>query len=188
MAAIHAGVDAVGFVFHEASVRHVTPNQAAHLARLVPDSVLTVAVTRHPSQALIDSIFSAWMPDVFQTDAADMAIRSLPSGVQRLPVLRTGTALAMPLPAWCLYEGADSGHGKTADWREAAVLAQQTRLVLAGGLRPETVGEAIRLTQPWGVDVSSGVESAPGVKDVDLIHQFVTAARIAAVSLRDVRE
>jgi len=186
MAAIDAGADAVGFVFHEASVRHISPTQASRLARRVPDSVLTVAVTRHPSQALIDSIFAEWMPDVFQTDADDMATRSLPSGVQRLPVLRTGNALAVPLPVWCLYESADSGQGKTADWSEAATLAKQTRLVLAGGLRPETVSQAIQLTQPWGVDVSSGVESAPGVKDVVLIRQFVTAARNAAVSLRDV--
>jgi len=92
----------------------------------------------------------------------------------------------VPLPVWCLYESADSGQGKTADWSEAATLAKQTRLVLAGGLRPETVSQAIQLTQPWGVDVSSGVESAPGVKDVVLIRQFVTAARNAAVSLRDV--
>ena len=183
MAAIEAGADAVGFVFYERSVRHIAPDQAARLARLVPEGVLTVAVTRHPSQSLLDSIFAEWMPDVVQTDAADLEGLALPSEIRRLPVLRTREPIATPLPLWCLYESADSGQGKTADWTEAATLARQTRLVLAGGLRPETVAEAIRLIQPWGVDVSSGVESAPGVKDVRLIHQFVTTARRAEVSV-----
>ncbi len=181
--ALDAGADAVGFVFHESSVRYVTPAAAARLARLVPDGVLTVAVTRHPSQALIDSIFSEFAPDVFQTDVVDFATRSFPSNVQRLAVLRTGEQMMASLPAWCLVESADSGQGKKADWGQAATLAQQTRLVLAGGLRPDNVAEAIRLTHPWGVDVSSGVESKPGVKDRQLIYQFVTAARTAAVSL-----
>jgi phosphoribosylanthranilate isomerase len=66
-----------------------------------------------------------------------------------------------------------------ADWQQAAALAKRTRLVLAGGLNPANVAEAIRIVRPYGVDVSSGVESRPGEKSPELIRQFISAARAA---------
>ena len=78
-----------------------------------------------------------------------------------------------------LFEAARSGQGERADWERAAALAARTHLILAGGLTPENVGEAIRRVRPFGVDVSSGVESAPGVKDPARIAAFVAAARAA---------
>jgi len=76
-----------------------------------------------------------------------------------------------------LFEGACSGVGLQPDWEHAAQIAHRTCLMLAGGLSPDNVGEAIIHVHPWGVDVSSGVESSPGVKDPAKIAAFVAAAR-----------
>lgn len=83
------------------------------------------------------------------------------------------------LPTRCLVEGPRSGTGQVADWTLAAAIAARTQVVLAGGLHAGNVAAAVQAVRPWGVDVSSGVESAPGVKDAARIHQFVFAARQA---------
>jgi len=179
-AAVDAGVDAVGFVFHAGSPRNLTPARAAALARAVPPGITRVAVTQHPPQALVDAIATDFAPGLLQTDVADLGSLSLPPGLAWLPVLRSGEGLPATLPVRCLYESATSGAGRTADWREACELASRTELILGGGLRPENVAAAIGAVRPFGVDVSSGVESAPGTKDVARIHAFVAAARAAA--------
>ncbi len=179
-AAVEAGADAVGFVFHAASPRHLSPAAAAALARDVPAGVLCVAVTRHPTQAEIDAILTNFDPDALQTDIGDFDTLALPAALLRLPVLRSGTAPPASMPARCLYEGADSGRGVAADWQAAAAIARRTELVLAGGLTPANVAAAIGAVHPFGVDVSSGVERAPGRKDVGLIRDFIAAARAAA--------
>ena len=192
-AAVECGADALGFVFHAGSVRDLTPAQAAALARDVPRRVLRVAVTRHPAQALVDAIIAGFAPDALQTDLADLAGLALPAGLALLPVLRAGAvpagavtgatgragAASTPRPARFLYEGAESGRGLLADWHEAAALARQTELVLAGGLTPANVAAAVTAVRPFGVDVSSGVEDAPGHKDPQRIRAFVAAARAA---------
>jgi phosphoribosylanthranilate isomerase len=76
-----------------------------------------------------------------------------------------------------VYEGLSSGRGEKVDWQIAAGVAKKGRMILAGGLDVDNVVEAIETVMPWGVDVSSGVESAPGLKDADLIHAFVAAVR-----------
>ena len=86
------------------------------------------------------------------------------------------------LPTRCLVEGPRSGTGQVADWTLAAAMAARTQVVLAGGLHAGNVAAAVQAVRPWGVDVSSGVESAPGVKDAARIHQFVFAARQALVA------
>jgi phosphoribosylanthranilate isomerase len=180
-AALAAGVDAVGFVFHAGSPRNLTPARAAALAATVPPAVSRVAVTRHPTQALVDAILAGFAPDALQTDLEDLAPLRLPASLARLPVLRSGAPAHGPLPPRCLFESADSGRGRKADWHQAAALATRTELVLAGGLGPGNVAAAVATVRPFGVDVSSGVESAPGVKDAALIHEFVAAARAAAL-------
>jgi phosphoribosylanthranilate isomerase len=178
-AAVHAGADALGFVFHAASPRNVAPERALELVRDVPRRVLRVAVTLHPAQSLVDEIVATFRPDALQTDADDLERLELPWALQRLPVLRSGGPRPAEWPERLLYEGASSGAGATADWDEARALARGCELVLAGGLRPDNVAAAIATVRPFGVDVSSGVESEPGRKDPARIVEFVTAARAA---------
>jgi phosphoribosylanthranilate isomerase len=174
-AAVTAGADAVGFVFAD-SKRRVTPEHAAEISHDVPKNVLKVAVLHHPAQALVDEVCSMFQPDVLQTDAADLDTLRIPRGMSVLPVWRDGQSPSV-LPSRMLYEGKVSGTGTTADWRAAHALALKTQLVLAGGLDARNVAEALTLVQPFGVDVSSGVESAPGVKDPRKIEEFIRAVR-----------
>ncbi len=80
-----------------------------------------------------------------------------------------------------LFEGPVSGSGRTTDWDAAAELARHIEVILAGGLTPLNVAAAVRHVRPFGVDVSSGVEEQPGVKNTEMIEQFVAAARMAAL-------
>jgi phosphoribosylanthranilate isomerase len=175
-AAIDAGANAIGFVF-ATSKRQVTALQAAQLTQGVAKHVLRVAVMQHPSQASIDEVWSVFRPDVLQMDYEDLRALQIPAGLQVLPVMRAGGTLPSPLPSRLHFEGPVSGAGETTDWTRAAELAKQTQLILAGGLHPSNVAKAIEQVRPFGVDVSSGVESAPGVKDVKKIAEFVRAAR-----------
>lgn len=174
--AVAAGVDAVGFVFAP-SKRQVTAEQARQLAAAVPARIVRVAVMLHPAQHLVDEVLSVFKPDVLQTDWEDLAGLQLPDTLRVLPVLRAGSALPAVLPTRFLFEGPVSGTGATADWSHAAALARQGELILAGGLSPTNVAMAIESVQPFGVDVSSGVEAMPGVKDPQKIIEFVHAAR-----------
>lgn len=176
-AALGASADAIGFVFAE-SVRKLTPDAAARLAAPARGRVACVAVTRHPSQQALDEILEGFRPDVLQTDAVDLTTLQIPAGLTRLPVLRS-TPAAGPLPTRILFEGLASGTGQTCDWTSARRLAERTELILAGGLSADNVATAIADVQPFGVDVSSGVESRPGIKDPAKIARFVSAARSA---------
>jgi phosphoribosylanthranilate isomerase len=181
-AAATAGAQAVGFVFHEASPRNLSLEDAAALQREVPPGVERVAVFLHPAQALVDEVLDAVRPDWVQADVADLAGLHLPASQRVLPVVRDAASVALR-PARILFEGARSGSGDTADWELAARLARRSELVLAGGLAPSNVAEAIARVRPFGVDVSSGVESSRGVKDPARIREFVSAARAAHARL-----
>ena len=179
-AALEAGVEAIGFVFAP-SVRQVTPQRAAELARPARHRVTCIAVTRHPEQAQLDEVIRLFDPDVLQTDVEDFDLLRVPATLPRLPVVRAGggTDFCCGVPARLLFEGPHSGTGQVSDWREAARLARTTRLTLAGGLHAANVAAAIRVVQPFGVDTSSGVEAQPGVKSAEKIAAFVAAARTA---------
>jgi phosphoribosylanthranilate isomerase len=178
--AIDAGVDAVGFVFAP-SIRRVTPAQAARLAVPARGRLRCVAVMQHPQPLEIEQVLAEFQPDILQTDAGDFAALELPESLGRLPVLRAGRDAPALLPARVVFEGPVSGTGTVADWASAAALrARGIELVLAGGLRESNVGAAVREVRPWGVDTSSGVERAPGIKSVELIARFVAAARAAS--------
>ncbi|MEJ0099156.1 MAG: phosphoribosylanthranilate isomerase [Pseudomonadota bacterium] len=181
-ASLDAGADAIGFVFAN-SPRRVSPEQAAELARPARGRALCVAVTQHPSPELLELIFELFRPDVLQTDSRDLSRITLPAGVAAWPVLRgwrrqedTG---ALRPGQRLLFEGPRSGSGQVADWSAARSLVGQCQLILAGGLAPANVEQAIDDVHPFGVDVSSGVEEAPGRKSPALIEQFVTRARVA---------
>ena len=179
VAAAAANVDAIGFVFAP-SPRQVTPRQEAQLAALAPPGILRIAVTQHPLQLLVDDICRTLRPDFLQTDAEDLRELKVPPGVRILPVVRFGRKQPHPLPQRMLFEGPTSGIGELADWGRAAELSAQTELILAGGLNVANVADAIAAVRPFGIDVSSGVEATPGVKDPDKIREFVTRAREAA--------
>lgn len=178
-AAAAGGANAVGFVFHDPSPRNLPLAAASDLQRAVPPGIERVAVFLHPSQAIVDAVLTAIEPDWLQTDVGDLPGLRLPQGLRVLPVLRDGTADPAPLPGRILFEGAWSGVGERADWSAAAGLARNTQLVLAGGLHPANVAEAVHAVRPFGVDVSSGVERERGVKDAALIREFIRAARAA---------
>jgi phosphoribosylanthranilate isomerase len=177
-AAVEAGADAVGFVFHAPSSRNLVPAAAAQLAVRLPRSMMTVAVTLHPDQRLVDEVLAALQPDAWQSDAADFAGLEMPGEMQRWPVYRSGKVPQAP-PRRLLFEGAQSGAGQVADWSLAAQWARATELILGGGLTPSSVAAAVKAVRPFGVDVSSGVELAPGRKDPQRVGEFVTAARAA---------
>lgn len=174
-AAVTAGADAIGFVFHTGSPRNLIPARAAALATSVP--VLRFAVTLHPSQELVDEVLDVFQPDAWQADAADFEQLRLPAAIQRWPVLRSGAALPPLLPERVLFEAARSGAGERADWSVASALARRCSLILAGGLDAGNVAAAVARVRPHGVDVSSGVESRPGIKDPAMIREFIRAAR-----------
>lgn len=175
-AAIIAGVDAIGFVFAP-SRRRVTPLQASGLASGIPARIQRIAVMLHPAQNEVDEVLSAFKPDVLQCDWQDLLALTLPNELTLLPVLRAGGELPAVLPRRFLFEGMASGTGETADWTQAVELAKKSELILAGGLTSANVGQAIKTVRPFGVDVSSGIESMPGVKDSAKIFVFVHMAR-----------
>jgi phosphoribosylanthranilate isomerase len=180
-AAVEAGVDAIGFVFAE-SARQLTPRAAATLAKAARARVRCVAVTRHPSQRALDEILNVFRPDMLQTDVADFDTLRLPARLERLPVVRAGEPAPAVLPQRLLFEGPVSGSGALTDLSAARALARRTALVLAGGLNAGNVSGAIAAVQPFGVDVSSGVEERPGVKSAAAIVKFVSTVRAAAAA------
>ena len=183
-AAVAAGADAVGFVFAP-SKRQVTAALATQLAQGVPRRILRVAVMLHPTQSELDDVWSEFRPDVLQTDVGDLQTLRVPMGLRVMPVVRGGGGVGLkpdlqPKHSRLLFEGPVSGVGSTSDWRAAAQLARTTQLVLAGGLNATNIADAIAAVRPFGVDVSSGVEASPGIKDPARIHEFVQRARAAA--------
>lgn len=182
-AAVAAGADALGFVFAE-SPRRITPEQAVEITRDLPPNVARVAVMLHPIEEEWAPVRDIFKPDWLQTDAEDFAVLDVPEDIGSFPVYRDREGADFDnddinWPAFILFEGARSGVGELPDWDHAAQIAHRTCLMLAGGLNPDNVNEAIIRVHPWGVDVSSGVESSPGVKDPAKIAAFVQAAKQA---------
>ena len=176
-AATAAGANAVGFVFAD-SVRKVSPREARAATQDMPAAVRRVAVMCHPSNEECQAVLDEFEPDVVQTDAQDFAGLELPPHITRWPVIREGDDVTAVSGVF-LYEGVNSGSGEAVDWSRAASVAGRGRMLLAGGLAEDNVTQAIRIVQPWGVDVSSGVESLPGYKDYERIRRFISAVRAA---------
>lgn len=180
-AAIDAGADAVGFVFAE-SVRRVTPVEAATVSAHVPPHIKRVAVMLHPTNDEWQEVLREFTPDVLQTDAEDFASLDVPESIERWPVFREGKGQPETRNTY-VYEGKKSGQGASVDWSRAATLACDGNMILAGGLAAGNVAAAIATVRPYGVDVSSAVESAPGQKDARMINEFVSAAKAAEKDL-----
>ena len=178
-AAVNAGANAIGFVFAE-SVRRVTPHQARDMAVDIPENVRKVAVMLHPDNEEWQQVFEIFRPDVLQADASDFSSLDVANSIERWPVLREGKQKVKGrLPETFVYEGKSSGVGEQVDWQVAAAIAVRGHMILAGGLTAGNVAQAMREVQPYGIDVSSAVESEPGRKDIGKIREFIDAVRSA---------
>ena len=187
-----AGIDLAGFVFAPGSPRRLDPETAARAAAALPEGVRRVGVFVNPSAEEVRRAKRAANLDLlqFHGDEEPGFCRSfgLPfikafrvKGAIDLAFLAGFGAEAVLLDAYCPQ--ARGGTGKTFDWDLAKPAVKGgLRVILAGGLRPENVTGALRRVEPWGVDVSSGVEAAPGIKDPGKIREFVAAVRAVEFS------
>jgi len=200
--------DAIGLNFYAKSARYVDPSVAARITKICPAGVACVGVfVNHSPNEIVDIVTACHMDGVQLH--GDERIETVFELLQRLPsipiyrawrmVNRSLTELATQLAAvkasnhklaGCLIDapsltpGEYGGTGQTVSWD---ALAGEYRyeswphLILAGGLNPDNVSDAIRIARPWGVDVASGVESAPAVKDLRKVQRFIQNARAASV-------
>jgi phosphoribosylanthranilate isomerase len=168
------GASALGFIFHPASPRYITPDEAARIRRQLPRGAYTVGVFVNEDPDRVNTVAGLVGLDAVQlhgTEGPDTC-RAI-----RVPVIKTLRAedagrlddFAAGRPAAFLMDTSDpvllGGTGRPADWNVARRLAGQTRLILAGGLSPANILQAAASVHPDGLDVNSGVESAPGRKD-----------------------
>jgi phosphoribosylanthranilate isomerase len=185
--AVNEGATALGFVFWPRSPRYVAPERAAELIAELPSTVMTVGVFVNESVDGIRSVAGQAGLSAVQLhgDEPPAYADALPWPIFRAVTVENAVAAA---DAWTpdatlLLDAADperrGGTGITVDWSRAAALARERRVVLAGGLTPKNVGEAVDMVQPYGVDVSSGVEESPGVKDFMKVAKFLASARAA---------
>jgi phosphoribosylanthranilate isomerase len=197
LVAVEAGADAVGFVFYEKSPRCVSVETAREIVAKLPESVEKVGVFVNEWEDTICAVAdNAGLTAVqMHGDNEDPHVADLVVG--RRPQVKVLAAISMQHPnpqSWAMMWGPDSvrtflldsgtsskpgGTGKVFDWAAPVVdeIKKVGRVVAAGGLTPENVIEAIEILKPWGVDVVSGVEAAPGKKDPEKVRAFVRAVR-----------
>ena len=194
--ALNAGADFVGFVHYPRSPRHVSPAAAGALAEAARGRAKIVSLLVDPDDDLVADVVKTVRPDYLQLHGRETAARvgeivrrwAIPA-IKAVPVATIDDAAhadayrgvanfilfdAKPMPGEL-----PGGNGVSFDWRAIEGQPDQGPFMLSGGLNPGNVAEAIRLTRAEMVDVSSGVESAPGVKDHDLVRKFIAAARSA---------
>ncbi|MBI4884247.1 MAG: phosphoribosylanthranilate isomerase [Actinobacteria bacterium] len=184
--AVAMGADAVGFVFAPSS-RQVAASHVYDITRRLPPEILTVGVFRdeHPSR-VIDTVNRAGLkaaqlhghesPEIVAEVAAGVrrVIKAVVAGSDDALMAHTfGTEMI-------LVDAPTPGAGLVFDWSLVEDIAAGPNIILAGGLTPENVADAVRLARPWGVDVSSGVERSPGKKDALKVKAFIELARAAA--------
>ena len=197
-AALEAGADMVGFVFFPPSPRHLQFDAARALGQRVRGRAQKVALTVDADEAFLQSVVEALHPDILQLHGSESVTQI--AAIRRkfgLPVMKAvPIAVKDDLTHIGAYAGvADrllfdahpprdatrpGGLGNTFDWHLLRIVQPDVPFMLSGGLDAVNVGEALRITRATGIDVSSGVERAPGAKDVDKIIAFVRAARSAA--------
>jgi phosphoribosylanthranilate isomerase len=190
LCAVDNGASWLGFVFYDKSPRHVTCEQVKAIRANLPAWTRLVGVFVNASRGAVCRIATACNLHAVQIhgDEAATDFGDLPLPVWRA-VRATEKAAWIPDPAdWpamryvvdAMHPSAYGGTGTVADWNSAAILAARFPCMLAGGLTPDNVGAAIRRVNPLGVDVSSGIETAPGRKNHNKIKEFMAAARSTA--------
>ena len=196
-AALAGGASHVGFIFFAKSPRNVAPDVAGRLRRAATGKAKAVAVTVDADDAALDRIVAEMTPDMLQLHGGETPARvAAVKARYGLPVMKAlAISEAADLASIEPFRGvadrflfdakapSDSvlpgGNGVSFDWRLLANLDPGVDYMLSGGLDAANVGDALRLANPPGIDVSSGVESAPGVKDTALIADFLDAVRTA---------
>ncbi len=185
--AVELGAHAIGLNFYTQSPRSITPAAAAELVDRLPPFVMTVGVfvnwEAEPTVALCRALHLSAAQ--LHGDESPRVVDEVASQMQVVKALRVGQG--NPPPPYAKYRSAAAflidaaqpgqfgGTGTTANWHLARTVAQSHRVILAGGLSPENVGEAIRVVRPYAVDVASGVESRPGRKDPAKLQAFFEA-------------
>jgi phosphoribosylanthranilate isomerase len=186
LAAARLGADALGFNFWPGSRRFLAPAQAREIIRRLPPLVTAVGVFVDPSHDEAVAAAAISGVQVLQLHGGEPPLFCRAFQLPVLKALPVGgeEALAAAEPfaglSGLLLDAPTSGHGgsgRTCHWPTAAALARRGPVLLAGGLTPANVAEAIAAVRPWGVDVASGVESSPGVKDHQLLERFIRAAK-----------
>lgn len=195
-AAVSSGADAIGFVF-TASPRRITAEKALHLSASIPAGVLRVGLFLNQDKSEIEQVINSVALDVLQFHGIeteqDCAAYGLP-WLKAVAMENAGSVSqaerdypsAMGLLLDSHRAGKRGGSGKVFDWSLSAAVSKP--VWLAGGLNPDNVAAAIRVVRPYAVDVSSGVESAPGIKDAVRISQFIKAVRDVESELRNGNE
>ncbi|MEO7430143.1 MAG: phosphoribosylanthranilate isomerase [Acidimicrobiales bacterium] len=184
--AVAMGADAIGFNFVPSSKRFLAASRAADIAKRLPPEILTVGIFRDEAPARVVELTHHAGLRAAQLhgheNAADtrwvrerlpLVIKVFPGGDPELAKAPTyGADIVM-------IDSASPGSGRVFDWSLAEGVPSGLRVLLAGGLTPDNVAAAIARVRPWGVDVATGVESAPGVKDPTLVRRFISAAKAA---------
>jgi phosphoribosylanthranilate isomerase len=184
--AVGMGANAVGFIFAP-SPRQMAPAAVGDIVKRLPHGIVTVGVFRDEAPKRVVEIANQIGLSAVQLHGMESiedtqwvrtrtrwTIKAFPAGHRSIE--RFGEYGAQTL----LIDGANPGSGELFDWRLAEGVVDPTKLIVSGGLRPENVGAAIEHLHPWGVDVDSGVEASPGVKDPAKLRAFITAAHDAA--------
>jgi phosphoribosylanthranilate isomerase len=182
------GAHALGFIFYTKSPRAVTPEQAEHIIRQLPPFVATVGVFVDEDAVTVRDIASRVGLDWIQLHGSESPDYCRSLGQRVIKGFRVkdeesfaqmpdyaGAAQALLLDTY--KPGTPGGTGETFDWELALRARQYGPIILAGGLNPDNVPEAIKIAQPAAVDVASGVEAAPGKKDPEKLQAFIEAVR-----------
>lgn len=180
------GADAVGFILAPSS-RQVVPSTVRDIVKRLPPGVLTVAVVRNePAERAIQLAREAGVRAVQlhgnEPPATSAAVRAAVGTVFKAFVAGSDALTRAHEHAVdaILVEGPHPGSGEVFDWHRLDGSGLRHRLLLAGGLSPDNVADAVAQVRPWGVDVATGVEASPGKKDPRKLRAFITAARAAA--------
>jgi phosphoribosylanthranilate isomerase len=199
-AAIAGGADYIGLVFFSKSPRHLEIGRARELADIARGRVKIVALTVNASDDTLRKIIDEVRPDALQLHGAETperiadikrifigtVIKAVPVATAKDAALAHDYAGVADLILFDAKAGAESdlpgGNGQTFDWAALDGVSDRLPFILSGGLSPGNVAFAIARTHPMGVDVSSGVEMAPGVKDPERIHRFLQAVKTAKQS------